>query len=420
VTFATRARRLVTGDRRLVLFQIVGQLALVGVTPILTRIVSVSDMGVYQLAISLALILQPLATFRTEYEIPVSPNRLTLSRSVQTAWTAIPAVSALLFLGLVLTHLHDLSMGAVLGASAVLVLVAYSMTAVNNAELIRYAQTSRLAWRNLLTGLIGAALQVLLALWWHDAIALAVGLFLGRAIAQFGVRVPRGAELSEHRHEPVKHSAGRIARTILAGMVGNASSQAVVLFAGAEYGTRSAGELGLSQRIVGAPTSLAGQGLSQMVMGVASNVIRNDERTLARQLRPVVLKLLALSAALTIVVAACAPWLTPIVLGAGWERAGVLIAILSLPLSFQLALVPLSGVFMLVHKEQSLLILQISRLAAIVAALLVGQFVQWPFVDAMILVSTVWSASYAAFFVAVVAAMRNYDRNGLAAPSRSA
>src|SRR4051812_3956407 len=68
---------------RLVGAQVVGQVGLLAAIPVLTRSFTPSDLGLYQLATSIAMILQPVASLRVEFLIPVSTTAAGMRRLIR-------------------------------------------------------------------------------------------------------------------------------------------------------------------------------------------------------------------------------------------------------------------------------------------------------------------------------------------------
>lgn len=352
-----------------VLSQAVGQLALVAVMPVLTRQFSPSELGVYQTGLAVGLTIQPLATLRAEFVLPALATDQEFRRVLGIAGRTLGGV--VLLLAVVASAAEVTGAGGVAGmvAMAALLVLAYGWTAVDNACLIREGRTGRLSARNLVAGLLSAGLQLVVALAWPHAVALAVAILVGRGVAvlvtRSWARRPAPAAVAEGGDR--EWDLGRGLLGALSGLTASAATQALVLYGSAGFGAGAAAQIGVAQRSAGAPLGLLSQGLSQaMQAGVAPLVRAKDPRVRAAVHRQV--KALAPVAFLaTVAMAVGGPLLAEPIFGEGWQEAGVIIAILALPSGLQLVVAPIMPVFLMIGRERLLLGLQVVRLTGAVA-----------------------------------------------------
>ena len=148
---------------------------------------------------------------------------------------------------------------------------------------------------------------------------------------------------------------------MLSGLVATATGQSLIFATGLGQSATASAYVGVAQRAAGAPLTLLGQGLAQLMQSHVAPMVRNGRPGVrARILKPlVVLSGVAVACAAALMV--LAPPLAVPLLGKGWEDAGLVVAILAIPMSFQLVVGPLMTVLPLLGRERLLLGTQVSR-----------------------------------------------------------
>lgn len=357
--------------------QAAGQVALLVVIPLLTRVYSPGELGLYQVALSIALVAQPLATLRLEFLVPVQGSDAAATRQYRVGTAVLTGLSvAVTLVGAALLAWAD----GDLGPAAVMVgllLFVNGWTVLDNARLIRRRQQRRLAVRNLLAGLLAAGLQLVVALLDLPVTWLAVALFVGRTLAIVATRGgttgdgatgggatkggATGATDPVERRREQPYGVRRASVAVAAGTVANLSVYGLPLLVGATHGYAASGQVGTAQRVTNTPVSLSGQALGQLAQLRTSEIVRTRRPELAHAVHTLVSRtaLVALPLALVLVVAG--PFLAVPVLGPGWEGAGTVIALLGVPTALQLCVAPAMPVLVMLGREGVLLRLQVGR-----------------------------------------------------------
>jgi O-antigen/teichoic acid export membrane protein len=397
----------------LIAAQAIGQLALLGVTPVLTRSFTPTELGPYQIALSLALLIQPALTLRLEVYIPTKHTQGEVSRMFQIGmiWMLVIASAG------IISAVVPLSLGhpeiAEIILMAVLMSLAYGGAALDSAILIRAGQRRRLAIRSFLAGTVGALLQLCVALWLPSVLYLACAILAGRAIS---ILVSR--DWRTHRGDPSPHnrvlpSAGRLALTIVSSFAWNASSQSISLVSGAFLGAGPAGVAGTSQRIASAPVTFIGQSLNQLIQESLSREVRDRTGQLTQTTFAHVFKLSMLSIALAAVISVLAPLLAEPILGKGWGEVGVIVAILAWPFSLQFAVGPATVLLPMLRKELSLFSLQIGRLVLVALPTVVAAAYGGSLQQICIVYSATMVLSYVVAGFLLWTHARQFDRENL-------
>lgn len=394
-------------SRQLLIGQVIGQLALFLVIPVLTRLLSPHEMGIYQTGFSIAMILQPLATLRRELLIPFSGIQdARRHRGVGLGFAALCcSVAMVTALMAWVLGAPDLAETLVAGG---LVLLAFAIMYVENAYLIRCGAHGRLAARNLGGGVLSALLQIVAALLVPSAIAIALALLIGRAVvtAVTAMRLPI-VEQTSGRGERKKQ---RSISAILSAMIATGSSQALVIVSFGTLGPPAAAQIGIGQRIAGAPASLAGQALSQIALSSAAPLIRERQPGLTVQLRKQTVLTGCAALLTTVALMVGGPLLAVPILGPGWEMAGILTAVFAIPLSLTLVALPATTLLIPLGRERLLVVLQLIRLIAIVTALVATSAVTGDVITTCIVTAIVWTIAYVPLLAASFLSTAAHDR----------
>jgi len=132
----------------------------------------------------------------------------------------------------------------------------------------------------------------------------------------------------------------------------------------AYYGAHVTGLFGLAMRMVGLPSSLVLGAVSQVYLGEASRVARDDPGALPGLFDSVTAKLIPFSL-LVLLFGCLSPFAFGIVFGPEWKRAGVFAAVLSLHAAAQLVVSPISNIAILRERQDLQMIADVIRCVAV-------------------------------------------------------
>lgn len=427
--------RRLRGPVALVGSQLLGQLALVAVIPVLTRVYLPAELGIYQFAFAIAFIALPLATLRLEYIVPTTHSAALVQRRLRLGTIVVLGISVLVLATGVIDKLNGLTEVADILLMAGLLIPALGLPLLDSARLVRLGARRALAVRNLVGGVAGASLQAVFALGGGDVMLLPVALLLGRILGIIASRMvddpgaptsalavtTAGGQTADARDE--RYTLARAIPTIGAGALSGLTIQGLTVIAGATVGPAAAGQVGIAQRVSSTPISLVGQALAQTTQLSFSRIIREQRPALTASLAVHVKVFLVLGVALGIALAIGGPLLAVPVLGPEWAPAGTLIAILAVPAALQVAVSPTDFLFVMLRRERRLLALQASRATLTWTAGLVTAAVTSDLALVVLAFSIAWAVAYVMSLVFVFAAARSFDREhadadrGAAAPA---
>lgn len=406
------------GDRRsdLILGQLVGQGSLLATAPFLARIYSPETVGIYQVALSLAIVLTPLATAGYEFSLSLARTpgefRALLSSSRRRlALTVVVITSA----GLIYSWYERSAQTAVISFGVGAAVLVYSLNITDSASLLRQGKVRRLGVRSALQGLLASILQVLIGIVAPSAMALIGALVLGRALGWAATWSPATVSASEpaEDHERVRGAGQLVGSQIL----GNLSSQIFALATFATLGAFAAGQLAMAQRMTSLPIALLSQGVSQIIIGASAPYIRSGQAgSLKDGLGPPLKRLVAFALLTGIAIGVLGPYVATTLLGPDWHDASAYIALLAAPSALQLIAVPLSSLFGLLGRHRLALIVQAVRCIMIAAAIFLAAVWLGSF-GTIAVGALAWTVSYILLLVALGCAYRSSSASGSREPS---
>jgi O-antigen/teichoic acid export membrane protein len=237
------------------------------------------------------------------------------------------------------------------------------------------------------------------------------GLLGGDAVGRLGSAVPLGRlawrhrrgqprsvslrgmwmEAKRHRRYPAFSAVGAVLST--------ASLQIPALLFVALYDARIAGLIALAQRVIGAPVTLLGKSVSQVYVGQAARLAREEPQRLQAALVLTVVRLLAVAAVPTAILALAGPWLFTHVFGNDWTTSGRFVRLLAPMFLVQFAVYPVSETLNLLERQRLRLAWDIVRLALLAAVFWVAHDSTWSASAAVLAYGLVMLGSYVLLFV---------------------
>ena len=390
--------------------QAIGQLSLLAVIPVLTRAFSPAELGGYLVALSVAIIIQPLATLRVELVIPVSKSARSTRHLTRRSTYAITGATSLLCLAALVLSISGRTSTASTLLMTAMITASYSWMAVENALLIRAQQSRRLATRNLLSGLLSSLLQLVVALVVPVVFGLAAAVLAGRLFA-IAVTRQRAATATAVGDGGADAAFGprRTTVTVASGLVTNAVLQGLTLVSAILLGPGPAGYLGTAQRVSLVPVGLVGQGIAQAVQVTAAKAINSRHRRLGPSMLRIGVRLAALATVVALAMASLGPVLAVPVLGQEWAPVGTILPILAVPVAFQLVVSPLAPVLVMIGRENVMFVQQVIRLVASMGAAAAVAAATRSLIGTVTVFSLVTVISYVVYILLIIRCVREFD-----------
>jgi len=386
----------------------IAQAVPIAISPILTRVYTPEDFGMFALYMSVASIFAVIATGRYELAIMLperddeSVNVLGLSLSITLIVTLFVTVGLVLaYSAIRLLSEGELNLGW-LFFMPFTVLFAGVLQSLN-FWFIRKKKFKILSTRQILQTVIMVTVQLTLGLFFHDifkSFGLILGFLTGQVIATgllllqlYKEYFPLITHVSKEKIiEKIKRYLNFPKYSLLADLINVVSNQIPVIILSSFFGGAVAGFYSLTQRVLGLPISLISGSISSVFKQKASyDYAKNGN---CKKIYLSTLKTLTIfSFPAFIVFFFAAPFLFSIIFGESWAAAGHFAQFLSLMYFFRFISSPLGDVMYIAEKQSYDLIWQISLLVSTASSFLLG--ILFDNVDlALIIYSVTYSLLY--------------------------
>jgi O-antigen/teichoic acid export membrane protein len=382
------------------------QLIVIASSPVLTRLYSPADYGIYSVATSI-LILSAVTCLRYEFAIPLPKDDLAAANLLGLSLIANVGMS--LATALVLVVLGPWLLGlfgaAVLGPYVVLLALAQFGSGVVSAFInwaVRTKSFGEIAVNRLTQSGTLVVAQVGLGLAGFGALGLVVGAVAGSLAGS-----TRLARTAWRTHAAVFRRVTWAGMALVANryrrfpifssgsaLLGQLGARAPLLLLVAYYGTGVGGQYALAERVLYLPMTLVAGAVGQVFVADSARLAREDPTELRRLFRQTTLSLGLLAIGPAVIIAAAAPTLARFVFGEQWSEAGVLVALL-VPMFYVAFVATSTGDVLYVVERQGLhLVREILRLGFLGGSLVVAAALHLPTIAAVGLLSAAGCVMY--------------------------
>jgi O-antigen/teichoic acid export membrane protein len=383
--------------------------------PIITRLYTPEQFGVYTLFVSIVLILSPFASFRYAAAIPL-PKRgeiaLCLLLISVTSLIFISFVASLIlfwysepiFNFLSVSQLTPFWFLLILGFLGTGVYETLCGWAIRNRNFKTIAKT------NINQAISGALSKVLLALLGVEKIGLLIGHILNQVGGSFSLAKSAYADIRVIKRKNISATnvlfcmryfsefpAFRLPSQILLTL----SMQAPALFMSSMYGAEVAGQLGLALMALALPVALIAQTTGQAYYAEISKIGRKNNIEILQLTKFLAKKLTLLGIFPTVILAMLGPMIFSLFFGEQWKDAGVYSSILSIYLLSQFVANPISNALNVFKQQKKLLIINFVRLLLTGGVFLVSTYLKLSPKETIALYSVVLSLHYVGTSIAV-------------------
>ena len=384
-----------------------GQAITVLVSPILTRLYSPEDFGVFGVYASMLGIITVVASLRYEYAVPLPEDDKTAANVLALcfmllvgmtliAWFVIQALGRKIVTWANAPELERylwlLPLG-MLGAGAYQVL---------NYWAVRKRDFSRIARTRIGRGVARAALQVGMGLVRSGPL----GLLLGQLVGETAGSASLG--LAAWRQDRVSFKAVSLQGMCQAGtrykrfplfsgwgsLLDALGLQVPQLLFAAFYGAEVAGWFALGQRVIATPLNIVVDSVAQVYFGEAARLPQGDPESMRWLFLRLTCRLALIGGIPIAIICALAPWFFSFVFGSAWRTAGQYVQILGVMFAMRFAVASLSHSLNILERQDLFLAWEGTRLVLVVGALLLGRVLGLPHVNAVVVYSLSMSIGY--------------------------
>lgn len=398
---------------RSVLTVLTGTVAAQGITilasPVLTRLYSPEDFGVYALLVSIVAILGSIACGRYEFGITLPAKdrdglALLALCTALSLGTSIAIIPAILWAGDYITaQLGQPRLGPWLWWLPPILFITGFSTA-GRYWLLRKKAYATLSTNNILRTVLGTGFNLFCgwAAWGQYGLIGGVLFSLCAGTLFYALRIWResGSELQtltlrdlrnqawEHRGFPM-YSTG-------SALIEAGASQIPVIFLTTLYGATTLGIFALAQRIANLPLTMVATSIGDVFRQRASEEFARDGNCL-RLFDQTLLRLSLLSSGPFILAAWISPWAFGIIFGSEWAESGHFVRLLVPALALRFVSNPLGSMFFIARRQATDLLIQTLLIATMLLAFWWAgdPRSQWKPRDAILAYSVIYSTKYA-------------------------
>ncbi len=401
----------------------VAQIIVVVSSPVLTRLYTPSDVGVYSVATSILSALIVVSCLRYEMAIPLplsdvgAANVLALALLTTVGmslaagvalWVVGPSVLAFFGASVLGPYLLLMTLGQ-LGGGVVLALTLWAVRtkAFSAIAATRLTQSGTLVATQVGLGLLGLGAPALL-------LGAVVGSVTGSSrLARAAWRM-HAAALRQASPRGIVDAAQRYRRFPLFGapsiLLNTLGLQAPLLFMVALYGTSVGGQYALADRICGLPVTLVAAAVGQVFMGEAARLAREEPGAMLGLFWRTTRSLARTAVGPFALMAVVAPFLAGLVFGENWHDAGLFVAILAPMYFLQLVMSPTGSALDVLERQDLTLFREVLRLCLVGGAILIAAAAGLPAVGAVCALSAAACVTYVLYGLITWRAIVNHDR----------
>jgi O-antigen/teichoic acid export membrane protein len=363
-----------------------GQAITVLVSPVLTRLYSPENFGVFGVYASILGIVTVVASLRYEYAIPLPEDDETAANVLVLCFVFLSGMALVAWL-----VLQSLGREIVVWANApelerYLWLIPLGMLGAGTYQILNYwavrkGDFPRIARTRLSRGVVRAVLQVGVGFVHSSPLGLLLGQLAGESAGSTSLglaawkkdRAPFKAVSLQGIRQAVKRYRRFPLFSSWAGLLDALGLQVPQILFVAFYGTEVGGWFALGQRVIASPLNIVVDSVAQVYFGEAARLPRSDPKAMRRLFLKLSGRLALLGGLPVTVICALAPWVFTLVFGPSWEMAGRYVQIMGLMFAVRFAIIPLSHTLNILERQDLYFVWDSMRLILVVGALLIAK-----------------------------------------------
>lgn len=357
-----------------------GQLFVVLASPILTRLYSPMEFGIFAVFVALLGLISVASGFRFELAIPISRHHLSafhllsLAMSINIGFSVLTLIAVVILRRPIAVWTKTPALAGYLWLLPVSVFL-FGTVRVLNYWAIRQLNYSRVAYTKLSQALANVTIQITAGIAQFGVLGLIIGQIFGQvtgvvSLARFAKKTfPANTHFSVRRMRLVAARQRNFARyDTPAAIIDTVSEQFPALLFAVFFNPAISGFYLLAQRVLSIPVSLIGQAIGQVLYGQSRQAM--EDRRFGEIVRKTVYMLVGLALVPTIVVSLWGEDMFKFVFGVTWRQSGQFATWMIVGIAAQFAYSPVSSVFQATNGQHVNLMIHstllITRLAGIV------------------------------------------------------
>lgn len=332
----------------------IGQVIVVLASPILTRLYSPEEFGIFAVFVALLGLISVASSFRFELAIPIANHHtsafhlLSLAMFINLAFSALALIAMMILRGTIAAWTKTPDLAGYLWLLPASVFL-FGTVRVLNYWAIRHLNYSRVAYTKLSQGVANVSIQIAAGIAQFGVLGLIIGQIFGQvagvvSLTRFAIKTfPPTAHFSVHRMRLVAARQRNFARfDTPATIIDTAGEQLPALLFAVFFNPAIAGFYLLAQRTLLMPSSLIGQAFGQVLYGQCRQAI--EDRRLGEIVRKTIYMLVGLVLVPTVVVIVWGEDMFKFVFGVTWRQSGQFATWMIVGIAAQFAYSPVSSV----------------------------------------------------------------------------
>jgi len=362
---------------------------LIGVVsaPIITRLYTPQDYGIFAVFSSVIAILGSVATLRYSIAIPL-PRKTKISNDIIKLSLIVSFLFSLFITIVILTFgrfiTNKLSLNNIEPYLFFIPITIFGRGIYNTLTnwAVRKKQYKLITRTKVSQGIISAVTKIGLGI-----IGLKpLGLILGAIIQEFGGNTTLFRKffkqtpffLKKIDFKGIIYVAKRYKKFPLiqtwSHLLLNLGNELPVLLLGTVFDYKVAGIYGLANKIINVPMFLIGRSVSQVYFGEISNIGIQNSQKIYKLSKSILKKMFVIGLIPVMLIMAFGPWLFMVVFGQEWHEVGVYARYLTLYILTSFIASPFENVFNLYEKQNLQLILNIIKLSSVVIVFVISSY----------------------------------------------
>lgn len=363
-----------------------GQAITVLVSPILTRLYSPEDFGVFGVFASILGIVTVVASLRYEYALPLPEDDETAANILALCFLLLSGMTGLLAVLVQGLGERIAAWTNVPSLRRYLWLVPLGMLGAGTYQILNYwavrkRDFPRIARTRIIRGVVRAAIQVIVGFANRGPLGLLLGQLAGETAGSASLGLTAWSKdwalFKALSWQGIRKAGARYKRFLFfsswASLLDALGLQIPQLLFAAFYGAEVAGWFALGQRVIAAPLNIVVDSVAQVYFSEAAKLSRDNPKS-RQQLFLKLTGRLALVGGLPVaLICAFAPWFFTALFGQGWEVAGRYVQIMGLMFAVRFTTIPLSHTLNILERQDLHFVWEGTRLALVVGGLLAGR-----------------------------------------------
>ena len=385
----------------------IAQLGLLLAAPVLTRLYTPSDLGLYGAAGAIVAVTFTVGSLRYEQAIPLpaadrDAAALVLLCGFLGLTTGLILGAAMVILAAPITRLLGEPRLADWTWLIVLMHLGASLYQVMGTWAVRVKAFSEIARTRIGQTVVLAVSQVGLGVVMRNPVGLLAGDALGRSVGAGRLTSQfinwNSAVGARPRYRDLRDMAVRYRRFPLlsswSALLNAMGGQLPLVYLLAVHGTAAAGLLVLAQRVVSLPNNLLGSSVAQVYLAEAAVHARGDRRRLGPLFLGTVVELLTIGVPIALGLCLVGLLAFPVIFGDAWAQAGTFLALLTPMYSLGLVGGAVGGTLDVLERQDLHLAREASRITLLCVAIGVAWLVRLDAVGSVALIGAAGAGGY--------------------------